>query len=114
MKLEQQVCSLQLAKRLTELGVKHESFLIWRKSQHGNGWLVEGYKTADQSEHYAAFTVAELGSLLPNGTISWFDPYNDWQCKTSNSKKHIKRQWSEADTRARMLIYLIENKLIAA
>jgi hypothetical protein len=31
MNLEQQVCSLELAKRLKELGVKQDSFFFWKR-----------------------------------------------------------------------------------
>jgi hypothetical protein len=112
---QQQVVSLKFAKRLKELGMKQESYFFWWKVPEDEG---EGYVVADELaevDHIgvaSAFTVAELGSLLPAGTISYFNPYDDWQCKTPMHKKHIKREWSEADARAKMLIYLLEHNMI--
>ena len=77
MKLEEQVCSLELAKRLKELGVKQESLFRWT---HALAWSksTDGRKTPGRGKDYveygnakahkdfiAAFTVAELGEMLP-------------------------------------------------
>jgi hypothetical protein len=117
MHLEQQVVSLTLAQRLKALGVKQESLWYWVKAW-GRGsttWSLHVYDAHDKTHEYvSAFTVAELGHLLPPGTISYFDQYNDWQCKTPKHEKHIKREWSEADARAKMLISLVEHKRIPA
>lgn len=116
MRLESQVCSLELAKRLKELGVKQESLFYWH---HENGKDYVSY--ADPSfclcpyEKISAFTVAELGELLPAGMLSsrakdntgWYiqviTPVDKWNimyaCET------------EADARAKMLIYLSGNNL---
>ena len=104
MTLKDQVCSLKLAKRLKELGVKHNS----------------------------AFTVAELGEMLPNFiqdgdkrdcrltmykkskyfTVSYqFLKYENGRIVDSNNWGEFNDE-VEADARAKMLIYLIENKLI--
>jgi len=67
MKIEEQVTSLKLSKRLKALGVKQESIFYWRKTSLGD------YEATDRSNvympkdtFYSAFTVAELGELLPN------------------------------------------------
>lgn len=69
MKLEQQCVSLELAKRLKELGVKQESVFWWQvKFSSNRVRLVQNPSTGcdnDEFDWYAAFTVAELGSLLP-------------------------------------------------
>ena len=66
MTLENQVCSLELAKRLKELGVKQESCFWWCDPSDGDkadvGFIRDnhvGYKV-----FYSAFTVAELGELM--------------------------------------------------
>ena len=68
MPLEHQVCSHELAKRLAELGVRQESVF----------WWVDGKLTytggrashAPQQGGIAAFTVAELGEMLPDESSS--------------------------------------------
>lgn len=69
MKLCDQVISLELAKRLKELGVKQESLYVWSASTVPEtlwnvGALDEAY--SGNFSTYAAFTVAELGEKLPS------------------------------------------------
>ena len=145
MNLEQQVCSLDLAKRLNELGVKYESLLWWNGalewvekevSNHGGGIsrvMVEDEKltwniSRVPSDHpsckasYAAFTVAELGEMLKSKYVrsSWvwlpdleegLPKENKWHCIVGGQVEGFTAD-READARAKMLIYLIENKLI--
>lgn len=145
MKQEQQVVSLDLAKRLKELGVKQESLFWWYpnyvnidmaidagdRSLEGqiHGWditYLAGEMTTESPDLISAFTVAELGELLPSfiddeaGMHHYleFEKYNDglWhyyygpvkpmETETNNPSD------TEADARAKMLCYLLENKLI--
>ena len=128
MELEQQVCSLDLSKKLKELSVEQDSAFYWTNitdkygiklksevvyweptSEFNNG------KTDDILKKYysSAFTVAELGVLLPPFYKShrFFDL---WYCEYTDQYNHVERciDDTEADARANMLIYLIENKLI--
>lgn len=72
MKLEKQVVSLDLAKRLEELGVNQDSYFEWRDVEcYGNRqWELHETDCADcrgaaiVHETYAAFTVAEVISML--------------------------------------------------
>ena len=74
MKLEQQVCSLELAQKLKELGVKQESLFYWTYSNmFGNITFylqyfpeIEGGYDGLEND-VSAFTVAELGEMLPEG-----------------------------------------------
>lgn len=121
MKLENQVCSLKPAKKLKKLGVKQESLFVWWKSRVDNTWqllwsaiISEDKKTHKKLPEYcSAFTVAELGERLANafrqlsGTL------------INEPRGYFKRLWikltgfdNEAENRAKMLIYLIENKLL--
>ena len=98
MKLENQVVSLELAKKLKELGVKQDSHFIW----HTNKSL-QDCKTCNKCKkpnHFAelvsrndnrfvpygdwcsAFTVAELFNLLPNG-------YSIGKCFTESRDDYI-------------------------
>jgi hypothetical protein len=125
MRLEDQVCSLELAKRLKVLGVSAPSLFAWSKegeiensSFHPQPEEKNGY-----DNRIAAFTVAELGEMLPDH----FDK-DHWQYDLSCWKEedgwrihygrvgmlyHQIEEPTEADARAKMLIYLIEEKLIA-
>ena len=68
MKLNKQVCSLDLAKRLKELGVKQGSAFYWMETQSEKPYLYlrqEEPKNTIGCEYASAFTVAELGEMLP-------------------------------------------------
>ena len=131
MKLEDQVCSLELAKKLKELGVKQES-----KWYHNGDDLIYSLilpgKFAKNS--YASFTVAELGEMLPKAIIKneipftlhtipdlQFNDKNEWthqgfSCIYWNiaEHEHLCNRFAktEANARAECLIYLIEKGYI--
>ena len=123
MKLESQVCSLELAQKLKELGVEQDSLWFWgnyesRMYQKDNGWritdtLYAGDYEAWIGEHYSAFTVAELGEMLLNAFIKIKD--KEIIDPRGRYNRLVKKMYSfeeEANARAKMLIYLLENKLI--
>jgi hypothetical protein len=117
MTLEQQVVSLDLAKKLKELGVKQESLFCWYKHKK-DGWTLV-WPWAKGYEYISAFTVAELGEILPDEVST--NKYTEPDLKTFMCKLHAEGDWqkyieitedsTEADARARMLIYLLENNL---
>ena len=122
MELKEQVCSLELAKELKELGVKQESLFWWDgytnfedeiKLEYGKPDFVAG-----DAMFYSAFTVAELGEMLPRGYMSFHDSIGKWFCEDLDTfiqpgYKEIPDDYNtEAVARAKMLIYLLENKLI--
>lgn len=133
MKLEDQVCSLELAKRLKELGVKQESFWKWHcsvgKKSGNEAWYLypslgfsnhnapSGRTHTLQDESYSAFTVAELGGMLPidifsgrvKGTKSLGEFYG---CFMNDQGGPSEYEMTEADARAKCLIYLIENGIV--
>jgi len=135
MKLESQVVSLDLAKRLKELGVKQESYfyhyataieqdgLAWwnvLEKEPRKGKRVRAYlDSVGRPSMLSAFTVAELGEMLPEKydipRKSW-EPDADaflWGIYLEKPKPVIIQAFTEADARAKMLIYLLENGLIA-
>src|SRR3990167_3380239 len=175
MKLEEQVCSLELAKRLKELGVKQESYFYWanldddeciicvlEREENSLLWqlfdvpLWEYTKSLKlqferinehrrivknkytpiikrelRKDFASAFTVAELGEMLPQ-VINWKgEPFGFLGIRIDETMLSKKRRYrvtyedfnsddiengmnfvedTEADARAKMLIYLIENK----
>jgi hypothetical protein len=163
MNIEEQVCSLELSKKLKELGVKQESFYHWHYQVYTHEdfkWkLIDSskfsYITYLSKENFiSAFTVAELGELLPNcisiiendelkkifsnfkfvtyKSVTVFEN-NEFEllttpvyvlnyiCDSTNEMRNwifdkllIKAIYdkNEANARAKMLIYLIENGLI--
>lgn len=118
MQLEKQVVSLELAKKLKELGFKQESLFYWH-SNCGEDFLVS-YKSVKReypntfNHSISAYTVAELGEMLPiSSDIPSKISENEWHYfeKQSFGIKDCIYQ-TEADARAKMLICLKENKLI--
>lgn len=148
MKLEQQVVSLDLAKRLKELGVKQESYFIYyphhAKVATANRYFLQSIYDSNYDEglwpkKYAisAFTVAELGEMLPwmvqtdNGLMYFSELTKngptpavgkEWEISYTTPdgdgghdevlQEFVASADTEADARAKMLIYLLENKLI--
>ena len=135
MKLESQVCSLELAKELKELGVKQESFF-----RHMSGTIMCRYEQRQYPTAWdsgiSAFTVAELGELLPKQIEYKTNDYGDragyrnldlkigktiindgWYVMYSDphpSNKvpvYAQHADTEADARAKCLIHLIKNDL---
>ena len=119
MKLEDQVCSLELSKKLKELGFKQESLWYWINMPEGiqcdegcsytPGWKITRVGTLS-FETASAYTVAELGEMLPKIYKS-FKHGNKWTC---NAYMHIpaKNGRTEANARAKMLIYLKKEGLL--
>lgn len=157
MKLSEQVCSLELAKKLKELGFEQKSIFQWKQGI-GDARLILSDKvrdelfspslfdglmeTAECKTYCSAYTVSELGEMLmlhkerneENNIISII--FENSQCLdkdcdcggTENftavmmikgERKHVEMDYpspiytpSEANVRAKMLIYLKENNLL--
>lgn len=142
MELEKQVCSLGLASKLKELGIKQDSLFYWGDNdilfpKANSYWYVNykgeiSYETTgcgccidggNINEIYSAFTVAELGEMLPPShqpLTYWIMKINSrnteslWQADILFANKSIKifNSEKEADIRAEMLIYLIEQGIM--
>lgn len=121
MKLESQVVSLNLARRLKELNVKQESLFFYA----GVTNIIQAYWEIDREKNYSAFTVAELGEMLPSTIGPTSASLNEKVLVMSKdvliytigylgNNNYCSPQFqdiTEADARAEMLIYLIENNL---
>ena len=126
MKLENQVVNRKLSQKIEKLGVKQESLWWWRvyiKNQQDAVLTNDDYCKSNPKdfEHYSAFTVAELGEMLPSWddegrVIYTFNDCSTWfvQFREGGFGKVIAEFNSNtvANAFAKMLIYLIENKLI--
>ena len=123
MQLEKQVTSLELSKRIKELGVKQESLFWWHRSwdninkkENEPYILFNNYEILESD--FSAFTVAELGELL-NEIANRIDCGDTWYHLAGQKKwtvgwggdMHEELSDTEADARAKLLIYLLENKL---
>ncbi len=107
MKLEDQVCSLELSKRLKKLGVKQES--LWDWADYDGDWKLypRDYHPEDIT-HYSAFTVAELGEILPLG-IDHFKKEDGW-CVEEPMENLTVNADTFANAMAKMVIYLKEKR----
>ena len=66
---------------------------------------------------YSAFTVAELGEMLPEYFISFFKQKSEWVCSTpingvGEFEDYTVYSNTEANARAKMLIWLKENNYL--
>lgn len=116
MKLEDQVCSLDIAKRLKELGVEQESLWYYHGPEEKPFFLIHAMKAPHDVVIASAFTVAELGEMLPP-----FVTTEKYLCKgkprfnareEETIEEHCWHGDKEADARAKMLCYLIEQGLV--
>lgn len=133
--LEKQVCSLEIAKRLKELNCPQESLFWWRYRQ-GNlddksldfppvlEYDPPEYSPSSIWTQCSAFTVAELGELLPfsvmiRGRVTGWDCYKredgqGWEIWLQENTRLVGNKieaTTEADARALLLIHLIKNNL---
>ena len=121
MDIENQVVSLELAKKMKKLGFKQDS--LW--------WWVERFRqdVPEQVPYYcvetkgipyrdnrgsqniicSAYTVAELGEMLGWAYRSGKTGVNTYMCNDNFGDKGIEAD-TEANARAKMLIWLKENK----
>lgn len=120
MKLEQQVISLELAQKLKELGVKQNSYFCHNLTRGS----LENTKYTESHPHFkwcSAFTVAELGEMLwnifeKNGWKLIYKVYGDvfgFKGTSWIGELGIVNLMRDPDMSAKMLVYLLENKLIA-
>jgi hypothetical protein len=127
MQIEDQVVNLELSRRLKELGVRQKSLFYWGYYQEPVDknptppriYLFNDPRKYEENHLFSAFTVAELGLMLPDGcgTLRDWDSGFTVYCyeKSEDGKtfiNHYHTTDTEADARAKAIIYLIENKLL--
>lgn len=121
--IEDQLCTLEQAKKLKELGVKQDSYFYWFEYADNNrlgaikGSIISGEKS------YSAFTASELGELLPetineyflhiiNAECLWVITYRHALGSLSELRSTMIADFNMSNALAKMLIHLIENKLV--
>lgn len=129
MKLQDQVCSLELSKQLKNLGFKQESLFWWFESNDKNDTLLcfdaklPNEYSYDFEKSCSAYTSAELGEMLPLSVDGfclqiWREKGNEsWDIAYNTDSGNLKiMPWeqsnTEADARAKCLIYLKTNNLL--
>lgn len=135
---EKYVVSLELAKKMKELGFKQESDFCWCRA-YGKIYLENEKDSLEYlpSNLFSAYHVGELGEMLPitiqmNSETHWLEMGKTtfwYHCGYIYQHEGETRGWgrfndtvhhalgegkTEADARARMLIYLAENNLLYA
>jgi len=141
MELKNQVCTLEQSEKLQELGIECASIFVHHSwlDEDVNKWqsrvmlqsepLHEDMKYALADGRLPAFTVAELGVMLPS---EWLNPLDQHDTKTENiigcwktpkgmfryrmdeDDNECSKPMNEAQARAAMLIYLLENNYVTA
>ena len=125
MKLEHQVCKLEQARRLKELGVVQDSVWMWvyPKNEkmistekgvyyhlHAKDIIADNEGNEFDHEAASAWGVAELGVVLRGYALPiWWTLWQGWCYKEGSQPRGY---GTEAEARAAQLIYFLENKLI--
>lgn len=121
--IEQQVCSIELARRLKGLRVKQESVWRWYKEEGMVSPAAVLMGLYPECVIAAAFTVAELGEMLPEGifpedaqSLNVVKMDHGWRFFYRGLDDHRTTygDWyrNMADAAADMLIYLIEQGIV--
>ena len=102
---------------MKELGYPQEGLWWWIQNKRTGDWNIHKYSNSDSwFVKIAAPTCAELGQRLSFGV--WNTQKHNvsgWEGTLYDKEKVGYRKWhtnTEADCRASMLIYLLENKLM--
>lgn len=111
MTLQEQVCTLEQAKRLKELGCEQHSFFVW-KCVYGDwridpSYVIDPVMFANDSRYakHRAYTVAELGEMLVeqgNNAMPFVAGGLWW--------RQTKYYQTEAQARAALLIHKLEKE----
>jgi hypothetical protein len=118
-----QVSNIKLSQQLKELGVPQESWHYWQWIEAHKDYELDN---GDEENKISAFTVAELGEILPASETETYKVHKNamdknwfWEChydyftgKGLERNSYIVSSDTEANARAKMLIYLLDNKLI--
>jgi len=112
-------CSKENGQRLAELGVKVESYFSWYHD--GKSLFIADTDTSmdfmlDIACIAPAYTACEFGEMLPDEIFTYRDK-DGWNCESpvyENIDDQLKLSKTEADAKALMLIWLLEQNYITA
>ena len=112
MQLANQVCTLDQAIKLKSLGIDQVSDKVWGKNNCTltETWSIEG----DENEFYSAYSVAELGVMLPSGYDTMHITGNGWAAYDLDGETVLVHYKTEAECRAAMIIHLLGTNIITA
>lgn len=121
MKIENAHTSLELSKRLRDLGVRQESAFYWAELFMTKDMVLvqpTAFSITSPEPRIAAFSVAELGEMLPfevqGSTLDyWKDCDDQWRVyfESLNFKMRIS-ELNEAEARGLMLEHLIKEGIV--
>lgn len=117
MKLEDQVVSLELAKKLKALNLKQKSLFYWTEYMDGAEVDFRIEQKLIPPSVCSAFSIAELGNLLIKGKHNFMPYFCDqpaemcWVYNFGGTLDTVTAD-TEADARAKCLVYLLEHNLI--
>jgi len=118
--MEKYTISLELSKKLKELGVKQDSE-FYHSGRYDDAIVMKCYfdNFDNMDKEYSAFLTGELFEMLPRGCrlIKDYKHYyvfvDSYQTNPFLDKKNNKvEDKTSANATAKLLIYLIENKLM--
>lgn len=109
MKLEDQCCTLAQAKRLKELGIFQSNTFHYAASNEYSKLYYGPPAPYLESVSYSAYTVAELGVMLPPGFDTMFCINEGWRGYDADGNVFKDTPYAtEAELRADMIIELLE------
>ena len=78
MKIENQVCSLEQAKKLKELGVTPVALFVHYNAS-GKWWIGDSDRIRGYQEMFYAYNVAELSVMIDGAFVSALNYYGKWE-----------------------------------
>jgi len=119
MKLEDQLVSRELSKRMEELGFEQESLFYWLNGIPYPRWSLGvelAKKVYTPNNCFSAYTTGELGEMLKecdHPVPYWCSQASvkSW-CMFRDGEAYNINEKNEADARAQTLIHLKENNLL--
>lgn len=115
MTIENQVTNRETGEKLVALGVIEKSYFVWHRIR--GDWEITEQHHCTCMGTVSAFTVAELGEILRSHVDQMRNiVIREHRERIRQLMQRVNRSWQnedEVNDRGKMLIYLLENKLIS-